>query len=168
MVISATTVKELRERSGAGVIECKNALERAEGDVGQALEILRQQGLAKAEKRAGRVASQGLVEAYLHTGGRIGALVEVNCETDFVARTEDFKALAHDIAMQVAATSPLYLSEDEIPEGEQLDPNEVCLLQQPFIKDPSKSVRDLVNETAGKTGENVKVSRFARFELGGA
>ena len=168
MVISATTVKELRGRSGAGVIECKHALEQAEGDMEQALEILRQQGLAKAEKRAGRVASQGLVEAYLHTGGRIGALVEVNCETDFVARTEDFKALAHDIAMQVAATSPLYLSEDEIPEGEQLDPNEVCLLQQPFIKDPSKSVRDLVNETAGKTGENVKVSRFARFELGGA
>ena len=168
MVISATTVKELRGRSGAGVIECKHALEQAEGDMEQALEILRQQGLAKAEKRAGRVASQGLVEAYLHTGGRIGALVEVNCETDFVARTVDFKALAHDIAMQVAATSPLYLSEDEIPEGEQLDPNEVCLLQQPFIKDPSKSVRDLVNETAGKTGENVKVSRFARFELGGA
>ena len=99
MVISATTVKELRERSGAGVIECKNALEQAGGNVEQALEILRQQGLAKADKRAGRVAGQGLVEAYLHTGGRIGALVEVNCETDFVGRTEDFKAPAHDIAM---------------------------------------------------------------------
>jgi len=168
LVISATTVKELRERSGAGVIECKNALEQAGGNVEQALEILRQQGLAKADKRAGRVAGQGLVEAYLHTGGRIGALVEVNCETDFVGRTEDFKALAHDIAMQVAATSPRYLSAEEMPESEQLDPKEVCLLQQPFIKDPSKSIDDLVKEIAGRTGENVKISRFARFELGGA
>lgn len=166
MVISAATVKELRERSGAGIMECRNALEQASGNMDKALEILREQGLAKAEKRAGRAASQGMVESYIH-GGRIGAMVEVNCETDFVGRTDDFRALAHDIAMQVAATSPLYLAEDDIPAGEQVDPKEVCLLLQPFIKDPSKTVKDLVNEIVSKTGENVQVRRFARFELGG-
>ena len=158
-------VKELRERSGAGVMECRNALEQADGNVDRALEILREQGLAKAEKRAGRAASQGLVEAYIH-GGRIGALVEVNCETDFVGRTDDFRSLAHDIAMQVAATNPLYLTEEEVPSGQPVDPAEACLLQQPFIKDPSKTIKDLVNETVSKTGENVQVRRFARFELG--
>lgn len=166
MEISAAMVKELRERSGAGIMECRNALERANGDMDKALEILREQGLAKAEKRASRAASQGMVESYIH-GGRIGAMVEVNCETDFVGRTDDFRALAHDIAMQVAATSPLYLAEDDIPAGEQVDPKEVCLLLQPFIKDPSKTVKDLVNEIVSKTGENVQVRRFARFELGG-
>ena len=167
MQISASAVKELRERSGAGVMECKSALEQAEGDLERALAILREEGLAKAEKRASRVASQGLVESYLHAGGRIGALVEVNCETDFVARTEDFKTLAHDLAMQVAATNPHYLAEEDVPEGEEADLDEECLLRQPFIKEPSKTVRQLVNETISKTGENIRIRRFARFELGG-
>lgn len=167
MPIAASAVKELRERSGAGFIECKNALEEANGDIDRALELLRQQGLAKAERRAARVAGQGVVESYVHGGGRIGVLVEVNCETDFVARTDDFRALAHDLAMQVAATSPRYMTADEVPPGEDVNPEEECLLEQPFIKDPSKSVRDLIHDVIARTGENIKVSRFARFELGG-
>ncbi len=164
--ISATAVKELRDQSGAGVMECRRALEASGGNVDRALVFLREQGLARAEKRAGRETRQGAVESYIHGGGRIGAMVEVNCESDFVARTEDFKALAHDLAMQVAATNPLYLSAEELPAGQDGQVTEICLLDQPFIKDPSKSVRDLVNEVIGKTGENIRVRRFSRFELG--
>ena len=151
MVISATQVKELRERSGAGIMECKRALEETDGNVDQAVDLLKQQGLAKAEKKAGRAASQGLVEPYIHAGGRIGALVEVNCETDFVARTPDFRKLAHDLAMQVAATSPRYVSEEAIPESDlrragarvrrsrKQALEAVSLLDQPFIKDPRQT-----------------------------
>ncbi len=161
------TVKELRERSGAGIMECKRALDDAGGNLDRAMAILREQGLAKAEKRAGRETSQGMVDSYIHGGGRIGALVEVNCESDFVARTEEFRRLAHDIAMQVAATNPRYLSADDRPDDEEDDPAEVCLLEQPFIREPGRTIRDIVNEAISKTGENIRIRRFARFELGG-
>src|ERR671911_1801843 len=118
MVVTANQVKELREKSGAGIMECKRALEQVEGDIAKAVDLLKQQGLAKADKKTGRAASQGLIEPYIHGAGRIGAIVEVNCETDFVARTPDFRELAHDLAMQVAATAPRYVSEEEIPAGD--------------------------------------------------
>jgi elongation factor Ts len=164
--ISAAAVKDLRDRSGAGIMECRRALEVASGDIDKALGVLREQGQSKAEKRSSRETSQGMVESYIHGAGRIGALVELNCETDFVGRTEDFRTLAHDLAMQVAATNPPYLSAEDVPPGDEVDPKEACLLEQPFIKDPGKNVRDLVNEAISKTGENVRVRRFARFELG--
>jgi len=164
---SAAEVKELRERTGAGVMECKNALEEAGGDLDRALEVLRQRGLSLAEKKAHRETSHGLVECYIHAGGRIGSMVEVNCETDFVARTDDFKDLAHELAMQVAASSQLLaVSGDALPSGAEGDPEEIVLLRQPYIRDPGKSVEDLVKETIAKTGENIRVRRFARFELG--
>lgn len=166
MQISVTLIKELRERTSAGIMDCKTALLETGGDIEKACDILQAKGLAKAIKKAGRVASQGLVEAYIHPGGRIGVLIEVNCETDFVARTEEFKALAHDMALQVAATAPEYITADEIPEGKSLDPKEVCLLEQPFIKDESKTLSQIVAETISKTGEKVTVRRFSRFELG--
>jgi elongation factor Ts len=119
-----------------------------------------------AEKRAGRETAQGLVEAYIHPDGRLGALVELNCETDFVARTDEFKALAHDLAMQVAATEPRYVSPDELPADSDGDPRDLCLLAQPFIKDPNRSVQDMVNDSIAKTGENIRVRRFQRFQLG--
>lgn len=164
--ISATAVKELRELTGAGVMECRRALEQAEGNQAKAVEILRQQGLAQVEKRAGRSASQGVVESYIHGGGRIGVLVEVNCETDFVGRNEEFKELAHNIAMQIAATAPKYLSAEDIPAGTDEDPKEVALLSQPYIRDPRRTINDLVTEIAAKFKENVKVRRFDRYELG--
>jgi elongation factor Ts len=177
VAISAGQVKELRELTGAGIMECKRALEEADGNVGRASDILKQQGLAKAEKKAGRTASQGVVEPYIHAGGRIGAIVEVNCETDFVARTPDFRALAHDLAMQVAATSPRYLSDSDISEEDFAELEReygdrkkvlaaVSLLDQPFIKDPKLTIRDLVKAQIGKLGENIIVRRFARFEVG--
>jgi elongation factor Ts len=158
-------------------MESKRALEEAAGDVRKAQSLLMQQGLAKADRKSGRVAQQGLVEPYIHGGGRIAALVEVNCETDFVARTEDFKSLAHDVAMQVAAMAPRYVSEDEIPEdawgdlesefGDRKKALEaVSLLDQPFIKDPKLTIRDLNKAAISKLGENVVVRRFARFEVG--
>ena len=177
MAITATQVKELRERSGAGIMECKRALEETGGNLEGAVDLLRQQGMAKAEKKAGRTTSQGLIEPYIHGGGRIGALVEVNCETDFVARTPDFRELAHDLAMQVAATSPRYVSEEQI-EGEAFAELErefgsreraletVSLLDQPFIKDGRQTVRDLIKDRIAKLGENIVVRRFARFEVG--
>jgi elongation factor Ts len=158
-------IKELREQCGAGIMDCRNALTSTKGDVEKALAILKEKGLAKAQKKAERSTLQGLVESYIHTAGRIGALVEVNCETDFVARTEDFKNLVHDIAMQVAALAPKYISEENIPKGTEVDPVEACLLSQPFIKDPTKTIKDLIIETISKTGENIKVRRFTRFEL---
>jgi len=159
-------VKELREQSGAGIMDCRNALLEADGDIGKALQILKQQGFLQAQKKAKRSATQGIIEAYIHTGGCIGAMVEVNCETDFVARTDEFKKLAHHLAMQVAAACPQFVSREEIPEGTDIEPETACLLLQPYIKDPDKTVQDIVNETIAKVGENIKVSRFARFEIG--
>jgi elongation factor Ts len=166
--ISVTQIKELRDKTSAGVMECKRALQQAEGNVDRACDILREQGLARAEKKADRVASQGLVEVYCHGEGRIGSMVELNCETDFVAHTDEFKALVHDLALQVAATDPRFVSSVEIPEGEKekLNPEEVCLLTQPFIKDPSRRISDIVADVSAKMGEKVAVRRFARFELG--
>ena len=166
MAVSASDIKELRERTGAGVMDCKKALDEADGDVERAIALLRERGATLAEKKAHRQTSQGLVECYIHAGGRIGAMVEVNCETDFVARTDAFKTLAHDLAMQVAATGPLAVSEDDLPAGAEGDPEELVLLRQPFIKDPSRTIGDLVKEAIAQTGENVRIRRFARFELG--
>ena len=166
MEIPASTIKELRSQSGAGVMDCRNALVQASGDVNRALELLKEQGYKKAEKKADRVARQGLVEAYIHTGGRIGAMVEVNCETDFVARTSEFKELAHNLAMQVAACGAQCISDKELPPGADVDPRSACLLLQPYIKSPDKTVRDVITEVIAKIGENIKVSKFARFELG--
>jgi elongation factor Ts len=165
--ITTQMIKELREQCGAGIMDCRSALVFTQGDMDKALAMLRDKGFAKAQKKSDRVTMQGLVEAYIHTAGRIGALVEVNCETDFVARTNDFKCLAHDIAMQVAALSPKYISEEEIPADVKVDPIEACLLSQPFIKDPTKTIKDLIVETVAKTGENIKVRRFTRYELSG-
>jgi len=148
-------------------MDCRGALVDCEGNMDKALEVLREKGLLKAAKKADRVAEQGLVECYVHTAGRIAAMVEVNCETDFVARTDEFKELAHCLAMQVAALSPQYVSEENIPEGAEVDPGEVCLLLQQYIKDPSKTVKDIIIETIARVGENIKVSRFARYQLGG-
>ncbi|OGO04968.1 MAG: translation elongation factor Ts [Chloroflexi bacterium RBG_13_54_8] len=167
MQIPVALIKELRNRTSSGVIECKKALEEAEGDLSKAGEILRERGLAKVEKKKDRVALQGLIEAYVHYGGRIGAMVEVNCETDFVAKTDEFKTLAHNLVLQVAATDPRFISAAQIPEGEKLNPEEVCLLEQPFIKDQTRKVGDLVTDVVAKVGEKVSVGRFARFELGG-
>lgn len=166
MQIAVSTVKEVRVATGAGILECRNALQEAGGDVGRAIQLLKGKGLAKAEKKQSRATSQGLIEAYVHTGGRVGALVEVNCETDFVARTPQFQQLAHDLTLQVAATSPQFIAEAEMPPDSQLNPQEVCLLQQPFIKNPQKTVKDIIMETIALVGENVRVRRFARFELG--
>ncbi len=196
MDITTEMVKDLRQRTGAGVLDCKKALEEVNGDMEQATKLLRKKGLAIAAKKAEREAHEGLVEAYVHTGGKLGVLLELNCETDFVARTEDFQELAHDLAMQVAATNPRYLTPDDIPdevlerererqreqvgEGKPEDIVErivegkltkyyedVCLLEQPFIKDEGLTVRDLVTSKITKLGENIKVRRFTRFELGG-
>ena len=177
MAITANQVKELREKTGAGIMDCKRALEQTNGNLEEATDLLKQQGLAKAEKKSGRAASQGVVEPYIHGGGRIGALVEVNCETDFVARTDDFRELAHDLAMQVAATSPSYVSLEDVPdeawdelEREYGDRDQaaaaVVLLEQPFIKDGKFSIRDLVRDRISKLGENIIIRRIARFEVG--
>jgi elongation factor Ts len=164
--ITTEEIKKLREESGAGIMDCRNALKETNGDKAKALEILQKQGLVKAQKSAGRTAKQGLVASYIHSAGRIGALVEVNCETDFVARTAEFQEMAHNIAMQVAAMDPEFVSKDECPTGAAIDFQNACLLLQPYIKDPTKTVQDLVTELIAKTGENIKISRFARFELG--
>jgi elongation factor Ts len=166
--IPTEKVKELREKSGAGIMACRNAYIKAEGDMDKALEILKEQNLYIAEKRKERVTRQGIIEAYIHGEGRIGAMVEVNCETDFVARTSEFKELAHLIAMQIAAMDPQYISESDIPEDAEIegDIKEICLLTQACIKDPAVTIRDLVTEAIGRTGENIQVSKIARFELG--
>ncbi len=166
MEITTEQIKNLREESGAGIMDCRNALKETNGDKAKALDILQKQGLVKAQKTAGRSAKQGMVVSYIHGGGRIGALVEVNCETDFVARTADFQELAHNVAMQVAAMAPEYLSQDTCPTGVRIDFQNACLLLQPYIKDPTKSIQDLITELIAKTGENIVISRFARFELG--
>jgi elongation factor Ts len=176
-VVTTSQVKELRVLTGAGVMECKRALQDSDGDVKKAVDILKQQGLAKAAKKVGRVASQGVVEPYVHAGGRIASLVEINCETDFVARTPEFQTLAHDVAMQVAAMDPRYVAEDDVPAdawdalerefgGRSQALAAVSLLDQPFIKNPKLTIRDLANEAIAKLGENIIVRRFARFEVG--
>ncbi|HEV2105108.1 MAG TPA: translation elongation factor Ts [Candidatus Eisenbacteria bacterium] len=195
MTITAEQVRQLREMTGAGMMDCKKALAEASGDVQKAVEVLRKHGIARAEKRADRAASQGVIESYVHDG-RIGVLVELNCETDFVARTDDFKRLARDLALQVAAAGAEYVRREDVPaarvdkereiyaaqlanEGKPaaivariVDGklgrfySEVCLLEQPFIKDDKVVVGDLVKETSARTGENVVVRRFARFRLG--
>lgn len=167
MDITTQMIKELREQSGSGIMDCRGALVDCEGNMEKALKLLKEKGLLKAKNKAERATGAGLIEAYIHTAGRIGAMVELNCETDFVARTDEFKELAHCLAMQVAALSPQYVSEENIPEGAEVDPGEVCLLLQQYIKDPSKTVKDIIIETIARVGENIKVSRFARYQLGG-
>lgn len=196
MAISIDMIKELRESTGAGILECRKALENANGDMKAALDFLREKGLATAKKRSARVASEGVVEVYSHGGGRVGVLVELNCETDFVGRSEAFRTLAHEIALQVAATSPLYISEEDIPadvleheekiaatkareEGkkEVIIPkivegsikkykDEFVLLNQAYVRDESVTIQDLINQNIASMGENVIVRRFARFGLG--
>ena len=196
MAISIDMIKELRESTGAGILECRKALENANGDMKAALDFLREKGLATAKKRSARVASEGVVEVYSHGGGRVGVLVELNCETDFVGRSEAFRTLAHEIALQVAATSPLYISEEDIPadvleheekiaatkareEGkkEAIIPkivegsikkykDEFVLLNQAYVRDESVTIQDLINQNIASMGENVIVRRFARFGLG--
>lgn len=166
MAVSASAVKELRDLTGAGMLDCKKALEDSNGDIEKAKAILREKGFALAAKRAERVTAEGLVHAYLHHNGRLGALVEVNCESDFVARTDDFKNLVQQIALQVAGAAPLFVSREEMPRDSTDDPKQVCLMEQPFLQDESRTIEDLVREVIAKTGENIRVRRFARFELG--
>lgn len=193
--ITAALVKELRERTGAGMMDCKKALSATDGDLEKAIDFLREKGLAAAAKKAGRVAAEGLVEAYIHGGGRIGVLVEVNCETDFVAKTDAFKELVKDIAMHIAATNPSYLKREEVPTAEleheqavlaeqarnegkpekiiekmvagriEKYYKEVCLMEQPFVKDPDKTISDLITESIAKIGENISIRRFTRYQL---
>ncbi|TCZ79991.1 translation elongation factor Ts [Paenibacillus albiflavus] len=196
MAVTASMVKELREKTGAGMLDCKKALEEAQGDIQKASEILREKGLAAAANKAGRIATEGVVESYIHAGGRVGVLVEVNCETDFVAKTDQFKSFVKDIAMQIAAVSPLYVRREEVPTEELEKEKEIlrnqalnegkpekivdkmvegrinkyyeenCLMEQSFVKDPDKTISTLVNEKISVIGENISIRRFVRFELG--
>ena len=166
MEVSVDTIKTLRERTSAGVMDCKRALVESNGDLDKAEEILARMGIASAVKKSSRTTNEGLIESYIHSGGRIGVIVEINCETDFVARTDDFKELAHDVAMQIAAMAPLYVDSEDIPDDSEPGDQESVLMLQPFIKDPTKSIKDLVSESVGKLGENIKVRRFTRFSLG--
>lgn len=195
MKITAAAVKELRERTQAGMMDCKKALVKTEGNIDKAVDLLREKGLSQAAKKAGRIASEGLVDAYIH-GGRIGVLIEVNAETDFVAKTDEFQNFVRDMAMQVAATNPKYVSRDQVPEEEQEKEREIlthqalnegkpehvvkkmvegrmdkffeqiCLLEQKFIKDSDVKIEDLLNEKISKIGENIKIRRFIRYEVG--
>ncbi len=194
--VTAAMVKELREKTGAGMMDCKKALTAKEGDLDKAVAYLREKGLAAAAKKAGRTAAEGIVDAYIHMGGRIGVLVEVNCETDFVAKTDEFQELVRDIAMHIAAAAPQYVSRDEVPEDvlekekdifrasalNEGKPEhivdkivegriekffkDICLLEQPFVKDPDKTVQDLLTEKIASIGENISIRRFSRFERG--
>lgn len=166
MEVTVDQVRTLRDQTGAGIMDCKRALVESQGDMEKAEESLRVKGFAQVADRADRATNQGLVEAYVHTGGRVGAMVELACETDFVARTPEFKALAHDIAMQVAAMAPAYLDGNDKDDGDERPVAQVSLLQQPFIKDNSSSVGEIVQEMAAKMGENVRVLRFTRLALG--
>jgi elongation factor Ts len=164
--VTAAQVKELRDKTGAGIMDAKRALEEADGDSSKAEALLNEKGLASAAKKSDRSTSEGLVVSYIHTGGRVGAMVELNCETDFVARTDDFGALGRNIAMQVAAMSPAYVDRDSIPEGVEGVKDEELLLEQEYIRDSSMKIADVVKETIGKLGENIRIRRFSRFELG--
>jgi len=196
MHITPAMIKELREQTGAGIMDCKEALTASNGITDEAIDFLRKKGLQAAAKRATRSTQEGMVGSYIHGGGRLGVLVEVNCETDFVARTEDFQDLVHDLAMQVAASTPLYLSREDVPaeivtkeqhiyeeqakasgRPAQAVPKivegrlekyfqEVCLLDQPFVKDPSMTIQELIKAKIAKMGENIIVRRFVRFQLG--
>ena len=198
MKISSDLVKQLREQTGVGIMACKNALQEAEGDINAAVDTLRKKGIAKAQKREGRTASEGQVQAYVHMGGKIGVLVEVNCETDFSAKTEDFTDFAKNLAMHIAATNPVAISPEDLPPeiverekeiyraqaigsgkggkvGERIVEgrlkkffSEVCLLNQYYVRDPNMTVQDLLNELNAKTGENIIINRFVRFQLGEA
>ncbi|MDQ1336202.1 MAG: elongation factor Ts [Thermodesulfobacteriota bacterium] len=196
MTISTSTIKELREKTGVGIMDCKTALSECHGDIDKAIDYLRKKGIATAKKRGGRTTSQGQVQAYIHAGGKIGVLVEANCETDFTGKTEDFTGFVKDIAIQVAATSPVAIDRERVPveilekekeiyasqakasgkpenvlgkivEG-KLNKfySEACLLEQPFVKNPDITVQDLLNELIAKTGENIVIRRFVRFQLG--
>jgi elongation factor Ts len=164
--VSVDAIKMLRARTSAGIMDCKRALEEAGGDVDKAEESLRQSGIIFAGKKAHRDASEGVVECYIHTGNRVGAMVELNCETDFVARTQDFKDLAHNLAMQVAAMAPLYVDKEGLPPDDKVNPEEACLLEQPFIKDSAKAVGELITDLVARVGENIRVKRFERFVIG--
>jgi elongation factor Ts len=195
-MVTAAMVKELRERTGAGMLDCKKALVECEGDMEKAIDFLREKGLAAAAKKAGRITAEGVVDSYIHLGGRIGVLIEVNCETDFVAKTDDFKEFVKNMAMQVAASSPLYVRREDVPKDvidhekdilKQQALNEgkpekivekmvegriekyfkeVCMLEQPYIRDPDKSVQDILKETIAKLGENISIRRFTRYQMG--
>ena len=196
MTISTSIIKELREKTGVGIMDCKAALSECNGDIDKAIDYLRKKGIATAKKRGGRTTSQGQVQAYIHAGGKIGVLVEANCETDFTGKTDDFTNFVKDIAIQVAATSPVAIDRDNVP-GDLLEKekeiyasqaqstgkpekviekivegklnkyySEACLLEQPFVKNPDITVQDLLNELIAKTGENVVIRRFVRFQLG--
>ena len=195
-MITAQQVKELRERTGVGMMDCKRALNEANGDMDKAIELLREKGLAAAAKKAGRIAAEGIVEAYIHMGGKIGVMVEVNCETDFVAKTAEFKAFVRDIAMHIAAANPTYLKKEDVPQDvrdkemeilRQQALNEgkpekivermvqgriekfykdVCLLEQPFVKDNDKTINQMVQEQIATIGENMNIRRFVRYEMG--
>jgi elongation factor Ts len=164
--ISVEQVKELRARTGAGVMDAKKALEDTGGDLKKAEETLAQRGLASAARKAGRETSQGLVESYIHSGNRVGALVELNCETDFVARTQEFRTLARNLAMQVAAMSPAFVDREAVPPDAGEVTDDRLLLDQAYIRDPGKTVREVITEVIAKTGENIRVRRFSRFALG--
>jgi len=196
MSVSADLVKKLREKTGAGMMDCKRALEKAEGDMDKAVDHLRKQGMAQAAKKASRIAKEGMIYSYIHPGDKLGVLLELNCETDFVARTEDFKLLSKDIAMQIAATNPLVVTRSDLkPEIIEKEKEiyrtqaknegkpekiierivegklekyfqEVCLLEQPFVKDQDRSMKNRMDETIAKLGENIAVKRFVRFRLG--
>ena len=165
--VTIDCIRELRDRSGAGIMDCRKALIETEGNIDKAIDILKEQGFLKAKKKTERTANKGLVESYIHAGGRIGAMIELNCETDFVARTDEFKQLAHHLAMQVAAMDPRFISREEFrdEDNENLAPETACLLLQSDIKDPDKTIEDTIVEVVARVGENIKVSRFARFEL---
>ena len=156
--VSVDDIRRLRQMTGAGILDCRNALQEADGDNSKAQSILREKGLASVAKKASRAAAEGMVESYIHSGSRIGVLLELNCETDFVARTDEFRELAHDLAMQVAAMDPDIVRADDGDEG-------VSLMEQSFVKDPSKSIQDLVNDAIAKLGENIQVRRFIRYAL---
>ena len=164
MASNTESIKQLREKTSAGVMDCRNALNECNGDIDKAEILLVKKGIASASKKIGRDTNQGIIETYIHSGGRIGSIVEINCETDFVARTDEFKNLSHDIAMQIAAMAPKSVSPEIAPES-NLNKDEF-LINQPFIKDPSKTIQDLINEHVGKLGENIKIRRFERFSLG--
>jgi elongation factor Ts len=167
LAATAEDVKRLRELTNAGVMDCKRALDEANGNVDKAIEILKEKGMASAAKRADRETSQGMVDSYIHAGGRIGVIVEVNCETDFVARTDAFKQLVHDIAMQIAGIpTTLAITEEELPDDAEGPVEETVLMKQSFIRNSSQTIEQLVQEAISQTGENIRVRRFARFELG--
>ena len=196
MAISTALIKDLREKTGVGIMDCKQALNESDGDVNKAIEYLRKKGIATAKKRGGRVTSQGQVASYIHAGGKIGVLLEVNCETDFTGKSEEFTNFVKDTSMQIAATNPIALDRENVPRDilekereiyatqakESGKPekviekivdgklkkffSEACLLEQPFVKDPDITVQDLLNEMMAKTGENIVIRRFVRFQLG--